>query len=347
MARVQESSRPVGERLVGEVLGREHLDQLQRARIVSAMVGVTLEYGAGEVSVAHVVERSGVSRRTFYDLFCDREECFLAAFDDSLARIARTVVPAFESKRAWHERIRAGLTELLGCFEEDPGLGRLTIVESLVAGPRVLERRNAVLARLIGIVDEGRGETGAGLSVLSAEGVVGAVCSILYARLAASPPNNMGVLSVANAYRGGSGERESLLALTGSLMSMIVLPYLGKAAASRELARALPAPRTTNGVDSGGVFPFRDLGLRLTYRTLVVLEAVASNPGASNRQLADAAGISDQGQISKLLARLQRAELLTNHGAGHVKGEPNAWHLTSTGRTVADAIKPTTRSEGQ
>ena len=325
---------------MGGVLGREHLDQLQRTRVLSGMVDAVLEFGAGEVSVAHVVERSGVSRRTFYDLFCDREECFLAAFDDSLARIARTVVPAFESAGVWHERIRAGLTELLGVFEEDPGVGRLTIVESLLAGPRVLERRNAVLARLIGIVDEGRGETGvgSGLSVLSAEGVVGAVVSILYARLAASPIQPVGVSPIENAQRRGNGELGSLLALRGSLMSMIVLPYLGKAAAGRELARALPTPRSTNGAGSGGVFPFRDLGLRLTYRTLVVLEAVSSNPGASNRQLADAAGISDQGQMSKLLARLERAGLLTNDGAGHVKGEPNAWHLTGQGRAVVDAV---------
>ncbi len=335
-ARVRESSRPVR-----GGLGREHLVQLQRARIVSAMVDTVLEYGAGEVSVAHVVERSGVSRRTFYDLFADREACFLAAFDDALARIAAVVVPAFEGEREWHDRIRAGLTELLGFFDEDPGLGRLTVVESLVAGPRVLERRNNLLARLIGIVDDGRGETGgSGPPVLSAEGVVGAVLSILYARLAANPTLPVGVSPIANAQRGGNGKRESLMALRGSLMSMIVLPYLGKAAASRELARALPTPRATNGAHDGGVFPFRDLGLRVTFRTLVVLEAASGNPGASNRQLGDVAGVSDQGQMSKLLARLQRAGLLTNDGAGHVKGEPNSWHLTSAGRMVVDAVEP-------
>ena len=304
------------------------------------MADAVLEHGAGEVSVAHVVERSGVSRRTFYDLFADREECFLAAFDEALARIASTVVPAFEGKRVWHERIRAGLTEILGLFEEDPGLGRLTIVESLVAGPRVLRRRNAVLACLIAIVDEGRGETGAASSppALSAEGVVGAVCSILYARLAAIPSQLVGVSAIGSAEQSDGGEYGSLLSLTGSLMSMIVLPYLGKAAAGRELARALPAPRTKCGVDDGGVFPFRDLGLRVTYRTLVVLEAVASNPGASNRGLGDVAGISDQGQISKLLARLERVGLLSNQGGGHVKGEPNAWRLTGQGRSIVDAI---------
>jgi hypothetical protein len=50
--------------------------------------------------------------------------------------------------------------------------------------------------------------------------------------------------------------------------------------------------------------------------------------------------------MSKLLARLERAGLLTNQGAGHVKGEPNAWHLTSTGRAVVDAIEPSRGSQG-
>ncbi len=336
MARVKESSRRVG-----GVLGREHLVQIQRARILSAMVDVTIEYGAGEVSVAHVVERSGVSRRTFYDLFADREECFLAAFDEALARIASTVVPAFEGKQVWPDQIRAALTELLGLFDEDPGLGRFVIVESLAAGPRVLEHRDSLLAQLIGVVDEGRDQTaaGSGIPALSAEGVVGAVVSILYARLAVGPSRLVGVSPISSARRGASVECGSLIALTNSLMSMIVLPYLGKTAAGRELARTVPAPRTVNGADNCVVYPFRDLGLRLTYRTMRVLDAVATSPGGSNRVLGDTAGIGDQGQVSKLLARLERVGLLANQGGGHVRGEPNEWRLTEKGLAVYKAIE--------
>jgi AcrR family transcriptional regulator len=343
MALVREPSRPVRDEL-----RREHLLQLQRARIVAAMLDVVSEHGAAEVSVAHVVERSGVSRRTFYDLFADREECFLAAFEDALARVAAVVVPAFEGKRAWHERIRAALVELLGLFDEDSGLGRLLIVESLFAGPRVLERRDSVLARVIGIVEEGRAEVSvsSGPPALSGEGVVGAVCSILYSRLVTSPARFASVSPVARVERVGGGEGESLLALTGSLMSMIVLPYLGKAAASRELARPVPAAHIAKGADGGVGFPFRDLGLRVTYRTLRVLQAAAVSPGASNRRLGEAAGISDQGQASKLLGRLERVGLLVNRGAGHVKGEPNAWYLAGAGCALVDAIDPSVGGEG-
>ena len=78
--------------------------------------------------------------------------------------------------------------------------------------------------------------------------------------------------------------------------------------------------------------------MRLTYRTARVLESVAEHPGVSNRELADYAEIPDQGQVSKLLARLQRLELPANSGGGHLTGEPNAWTLTAKGGQVAQSI---------
>ena len=60
--------------------------------------------------------------------------------------------------------------------------------------------------------------------------------------------------------------------------------------------------------------------------------------------IADAAGGSDQGQISKLLARLKALGLIENVGAGPVKGEPNAWQLTRKGHEVEQAIQVQTQS---
>ena len=81
------------------------------------------------------------------------------------------------------------------------------------------------------------------------------------------------------------------------------------------------------------------VAMRLTYRTARVLEGIAEHPGSSNRQAGERAGISDPGQVSKLLARLERLGLLANHGSGHVKGEPNAWTLTAKGEMVARSIR--------
>jgi len=135
-----------------------------------------------------------------------------------------------------------------------------------------------------------------------------------------------------------------LTGLLGELMGMIVLPYLGPAAARRE--RALPVPASIRGSAArDGVAlcvehdPLEGIPMRLTYRTARVLEDVAEHPGVSNRMVAELAGIVDQGQVSKLLARLERLGLLQNTGEGHSRGERNAWRLTDRGVQVTQTIR--------
>jgi hypothetical protein len=79
--------------------------------------------------------------------------------------------------------------------------------------------------------------------------------------------------------------------------------------------------------------------MRLTYRTVRVLLAIAADPGTSNRQVGAGAGIDDQGQISKLLARLEKLGLVYNSGAGQVRGAPNAWLLTKKGIEVERLVE--------
>jgi DNA-binding MarR family transcriptional regulator len=122
-------------------------------------------------------------------------------------------------------------------------------------------------------------------------------------------------------------------------MGMIVLPYLGRGAAGRELTRPVPAPNPERAAGAaGGGHPLEGLNMRLTYRTLRVLAAIGAHPGLSNRGVADTAEIADQGQVSKLLARLQDLGLIENTGEGHSKGAPNAWRLTPRGGQVAQAM---------
>jgi DNA-binding PadR family transcriptional regulator len=77
------------------------------------------------------------------------------------------------------------------------------------------------------------------------------------------------------------------------------------------------------------------------------LEDVAAHPGVSNRTVAELAGIVDQGQVSKLLARLERLGLLQNTGAGHSHGERNAWCLTDRGVQVTQTIRTHTGNRGE
>jgi AcrR family transcriptional regulator len=318
-------------------IGREHVSDIQRARMLAAMVDEVAERCAGNVTVAHVVARSGVSRRTFYEIFEDREDCFLAAFDDAVGKIAAHVVPAYEGEDPWREKIRAGLTTLLEYLDYERGIGRLVIVETLAVGPRALERRRRVLAQVIAAVDDGRyqAKKSENPPPLTAEGVVGAVLSVLHTRLVEEEPGRL--TACPPPAMGGPRMGE----LVNPLMAMIVLPYLGSAAARKELERPLPKPhraaRHRTPAD-----PLRDLEMRLTYRTVRVLTAVAAYPGSSNRTVGDGSGITDQGQISKLLARLQGLGLVENAGAGSARGEPNAWTLTAKGWEVHAAISAQT-----
>ncbi len=299
--------------------------EIQRNRLLSAAIRSLDESGYANTSVAQISSRARVSRRTFYELFASREQCLLAVFDDAIAQIEHELAAAQLGELPWNERVRLGLWTILSLFEREPAQARVCVVHSLQGDAELLTRREALLDRLAAIVDEG-GEESAGAvqtTPLTAEGLVGAVLAILYTRLLRA-------------------EREPLTALLGELTGLIVLPYLGAAAARRERERPLPATPTGQPERSPGGSPdgdpFASIPMRLTYRTLRVLECVAAEPGASNRQVGVAAGVPDQGQASKLLARLERLGLLVNAGKPRPKGEANAWELTGAGQRVIQAL---------
>jgi AcrR family transcriptional regulator len=307
-----------------DVLAREQVSEIQRARIVSAMVAVASEQGVGYASVSRVVARSGVSRRTFYEQFEDREDCFIAAVDVGVARASRCVLDLYDPGAKWSVRIRTALAALLRFLDAERAVARLLVVETLGAGPKALEHRRRVLSRIIAVVDEGRQESkGGGPPPLTAEGLVGGALSLIHAHMVDS-------------------EDASLIELLGPLVSMIALPYLGPAAARRELDRRPVSPTRRNGPPSARMDPLHDLDMRLTYRTVRVLLAIGEQDvlGSypSNRQVADASGIRDQGQVSKLLTRLEHLGLIRNAGDPKAKGEPNAWTLTQKGGDVQAAI---------
>lgn len=310
-------------------------------RVLAAMVRVVHQQGLGAATVSRVVKRAGVSRRTFYELFAGCEDCFLAVFEEHVQRASRIVAEAASTAPVvWRERVRAGLVALLGFFDDEPMIGSLLVVDALGGGPVVLERRARVLDALTKVIDQGRTDvkSGSGRRVsssppppLTAEGVVGAVLSVIHARMLDD-----------------DGDRRPLVGLANPLMGMIVLPYLGRAAVARELARAEPTVTRRRASSRGGAKhvrhgglpqdPLEGLDMRLTYRTLSVLSVIAADPGASNRRVGESAGIHDQGQISKLLGRLGKLGLVENSGNGQPRGEPNAWTLTDRGEEVQAAL---------
>jgi AcrR family transcriptional regulator len=306
-------------------LPRGQVTEIQRSRILGAAVDAVEEVGYARMTVEQVISRARVSRKTFYEIFADREDCFRAAFEQALAQARLLASEAFARESGWREGIRSGLARLLMFMDEEPVLARLCVVEALAADGRVLERRARVLDELAEIIDHGRRSTNATREPpqVTAEGIVGGVFSVLHTRLL-------------------EDDRQPLTGLLGSLMSMIVLPYLGARAASRELDR--PAPKIPRDLPprqpASSKDPLEGLNMRLTYRTVQVLMVIAEHPGASNREIAKGSGIVDQGQISNLLTRLARLDLLENHGEGQKNGAANAWQLTARGAKLERATRP-------
>ena len=308
---------------------------MQRSRLLVGAVGAIEEHGYAGTTVAHITARAKVSRRTFYELFEGREACVAALIEDVLALLEDELARADLEGLSWRERVRGGLVAILGFFDREPALARVCVVQALSSGPRVLERRAAILTQLARVLDEGRSEgpRRGDCTALTAEGLVGATFGIVHARLL-------------------YGERRALLELVGELMGMIVLPYMGPAVARRE--QAMPAPKASVSLERGLLArmvpsedPLQGLQMRWTYRTARVMQGISELPGASNREVADYAGIHDQGQVSKLLARLQRLGLIANAGNGQVRGEPNAWSLTVLGDQVAQRLRVSVPTPGE
>jgi AcrR family transcriptional regulator len=320
-------SRPaaVSRRSPRNALPRRELAAVQRGRILTAAVEAVDEVGYARTTVAGIIGRARVSRKTFYEIFTDREDCFLAAFDHAVSRATLISAGAFESESSWRDGTRRALAQLLLFMDEEPGLASLLVVEALAAGERVQGRRREVLDELAAVIDRGRGDASIDRepSLLVAQSVVGGVLAVLHARLLAVDP-------------------APLTDLLGPLMSVIVRPYLGAAAARRELRIRAPEIRldTASPSPARRRDPLEGLAMRLTHRTVAALTYIAGNPGASNRQVAEGSGIADEGQTSKLLSKLARLGLAENLADGQKRGRAKAWRLTARGAELERVTRP-------
>jgi AcrR family transcriptional regulator len=194
----------------------------QRNRIHQAMIEVVSERGYPETRVVDVIRVAGVSRKTFYELFESKEDCFLAAYDVLLENLIGAAGNAFESKPGapWAERIEATLSTLLDHLSAHPSEARFAIVEVLAAGPKALSRRDAALRQFTGFLEAGRAETSVELPGITSISIAGGINELLYSEI----------------LHGAAGQLPGRLP---DLMFWVTLPFLGAegAAAERERTR--------------------------------------------------------------------------------------------------------------
>lgn len=312
----------------------------QRARILQAMVEVVAERGFQATSVRLVSQRAGVSNRTFYELFGQLESCFMEVLDEGAERAKELMCQAFASAHFWIDGVRSSLAALLILLESEPRRARVWQLEALAAGAWALERRmqHMEMLRLIAIRHWTSSREWQDLE-LASEGAMAAVGGVLHSRLLldSSAP---------------------LLEMLGPLMGLVVAPFVDTGTRVREIQRGhelahailegrsssalytaamqirnpRPLPDTNSRVLLPGV-----LGSRSARRGRECLLAIATQPGASNSEVAKRIGVSHESQISRLLATLAKEKLVVKRSLG--RGQRNEWRLTPQGEQVAQKLQ--------
>jgi len=100
------------------------------------------------------------------------------------------------------------------------------------------------------------------------------------------------------------------------------------------------APSVSSGV---GAMTARSARSSAQFGLALVADLGKAGSDPTNREIAHAAGVKDEGQISKLLARLQRHGLLQNTGGGQGQGAPNEWRLTPAGQKLEQGLRERAR----
>jgi AcrR family transcriptional regulator len=158
----------------------------QRERLLDAMAQTVARRGYGATSVADVLNGARISRRTFYEQFVDKEDCFLAAYDQIATLCADRAIAAYRAERDWEAGLERAYAALLDVLAAEPDYARLAVVEVLGAGPRGLARREASLRRFARFVEQTRAHVDDAVEPppIVAQAIAGGIHELLYSRIA-------------------------------------------------------------------------------------------------------------------------------------------------------------------
>jgi AcrR family transcriptional regulator len=201
-------------------LSRDAVSESQRERLLNGVVEAVVEHGYNATTIANLIEAASVSRRTFYEHFAGKEECFLAAYEMIVAHIGGALSEG-EARPAWPDRVRAELATLLRIFAADPTVARFVLVESLAAGGEVAERHRASLRCVAALLRPEAPAADDALAEAREQALVGGISTLVVRRLKA-------------------GEADRLEEMLPDLHELVLTSYLGRREAQR-LARSAAA----------------------------------------------------------------------------------------------------------
>jgi AcrR family transcriptional regulator len=192
----------------------------QRERLLESAIRIVAEKGYGATTIGDLTQEASISRTTFYELYPDKEACFLAAFDSVVEVLMGRIVRAYEAEERWPERARAGLRALLETLAGEPKIARLAMVDIGSVGPAAQRRHRVAMQRLTPLFDEGRdfAPRGHRLPANTSRMAVGGVTGLISDELV-------------------GGRAEQLPELLPDLLFAVLVPYVGPRAALEEIGQ--------------------------------------------------------------------------------------------------------------
>ena len=136
-------------------LSPEFVAQNHRERLTAGMIAAIAEHGFRDAGVTQIAAAAGVSRRTFYDFFSSKEECYFDTYGLIEEHLFQIITESGEGRRSWTAKVRARVLVLVDTLGPNPDLVRFTLLAPPTTGGAALERQREFLRRLVGSLTDG------------------------------------------------------------------------------------------------------------------------------------------------------------------------------------------------
>ncbi len=194
-------------------LPRAFVAENQRERLLNGMVEAVAEHGYNATTISRITATAKISRRTFYEYFEGKEDCFLAAYEMIEAHVLDSMLAAPGAGEPWPERAPARLAALLDVLARDAAVSRVFLIEPLAAGGEVAARYREAMQLLAATLRPEPPPSELDMEVRD-QALIGGIATLIVRRL-------------------NTGGAQRLPELLPDLVELALAPYIGREEAKR------------------------------------------------------------------------------------------------------------------